>query len=181
MPKPPKLPQGMPTPAQVLDFIQSSSIPAGKREIAKAFGLKGQEKIKLKALLKDMAEEGLIDGKKSAFHRMGGVPKVTVDAAVRTDTELRWPDVSGAQKYRVQVRRPDEPYWRAERPVGSNGEDWSRAIFQIIITDAGNDVGIEIPLRGDDWLFGVQACAGEYCSPVSSAVPGGAFEPVGKK
>jgi ribonuclease R len=33
----------------VLDFIQSSDIPAGKREIAKAFGLKGQEKIKLKA------------------------------------------------------------------------------------------------------------------------------------
>ncbi|RNJ63004.1 MAG: ribonuclease R [Porphyrobacter sp. IPPAS B-1204] len=67
----------MPTAKQVLDFIQSSDIPAGKREIAKAFGLKGQEKIKLKALLKDMAEDGLIDGKKSAFHRMGGVPKVT--------------------------------------------------------------------------------------------------------
>ncbi len=75
--KPPKLPQGMPTAKQVIDFIQSSDIPAGKREIAKAFGLKGQEKIKLKALLKDMAEDGLIDGKRTAFHRMGGVPKVT--------------------------------------------------------------------------------------------------------
>ena len=76
----PKLPQGMPTPQQVLDFIQSSDIPAGKREIAKAFGLKGQEKIKLKALLKDMAEDGLIDGKKSAFHRMGGVPNASGSA-----------------------------------------------------------------------------------------------------
>ena len=36
MPKPPKLPQGMPTAQQVLDFIQSSDIPAGKREIGKA-------------------------------------------------------------------------------------------------------------------------------------------------
>jgi len=74
----PKRPQGLPTKKQVLDFIQSSEQPAGKREIARAFGLKGQEKIKLKALLKDMAEEGLIDGKKTAYHRMGGVPKVTV-------------------------------------------------------------------------------------------------------
>ncbi|MEQ8773306.1 MAG: RNB domain-containing ribonuclease, partial [Erythrobacter sp.] len=74
----PKHPQGLPTKKQVLDFIQSSDQPAGKREIARAFGLKGQEKIKLKALLKDMAEEGLIDGKKTAYHRMGGVPKVTV-------------------------------------------------------------------------------------------------------
>jgi len=74
----PRQPQGLPTKKQVLDFIQSSDTPAGKREIARAFGLKGQEKIKLKALLKDMAEEGLIDGKKTAYHRMGGVPKVTV-------------------------------------------------------------------------------------------------------
>jgi ribonuclease R len=29
----------MPSAQQVLDFIQSSDIPAGKREIAKAFGL----------------------------------------------------------------------------------------------------------------------------------------------
>lgn len=70
--------QGLPTKKQVLDFIQSSPTPAGKREIAKAFGLKGQEKIALKALLRDMADEGLIDGNRTAFHRMGGVPKVTV-------------------------------------------------------------------------------------------------------
>ena len=74
----PKRPEGMPSREQVLEFIQSSDTPAGKREIARAFGLKGQEKIALKRLLRDMAEEGLIDGKKTAYHRMGGVPKVTV-------------------------------------------------------------------------------------------------------
>lgn len=71
-------PEGMPSREQVLEFIQTSDTPAGKREIARAFGLKGQEKIALKRLLKDMAEEGLIDGKRTAYHRMGGVPKVTV-------------------------------------------------------------------------------------------------------
>ncbi|MFY7835289.1 MAG: ribonuclease R, partial [Novosphingobium sp.] len=73
-----RFPQGLPTRQQVLDFIAQSAEPAGKREIAKAFGLKGTEKIALKSLLKDMAEEGLIDGNRSAFHAMGGVPKVTV-------------------------------------------------------------------------------------------------------
>ncbi len=76
--RPNKRPEGMPSRDQVIEFIQSSDTPAGKREIAKAFGLKGQEKIALKRLLKDMAEEGLIDGKKTAYHRMGGIPKVTV-------------------------------------------------------------------------------------------------------
>ncbi len=69
---------GLPSREQVIEFIQSSDKPAGKREIAKAFGLKGEERIALKRLLKDMADEGLIDGKRTAFHRMGGVPKVTV-------------------------------------------------------------------------------------------------------
>jgi ribonuclease R len=78
-------PQGLPTRQQVLDFIAQSSEPAGKREIARAFGLKGNEKIRLKALLKDMAEEGLIDGRKTAFHRMGGVPRVTVLRVVEVE------------------------------------------------------------------------------------------------
>ncbi len=73
-----KPPPGLPSREQVLEFLQTSDTIVGKREIAKAFGLKGQEKIALKKLLKDMAEEGLIDGKRTAYHRMGGVPKVTV-------------------------------------------------------------------------------------------------------
>lgn len=76
---------GLPSRQQVLDFIAESSEPVGKREIARAFGLKGQEKIQLKALLRDMADEGLIDGKKTAFHRMGGVPRVTVLRVVEID------------------------------------------------------------------------------------------------
>jgi ribonuclease R len=75
---PRKTAPGLPSREQVIEFIQSSDRPAGKRDIAKAFGLKGEERIALKRLLRDMADEGLIDGKKSAFHRMGGVPKVTV-------------------------------------------------------------------------------------------------------
>jgi ribonuclease R len=75
----PKHKHGLPTRQQILDFIASSDQPAGKREIARAFGLTAQEKIALKALLKDMADEGLIDSAPGrAFHKMGGLPKVTV-------------------------------------------------------------------------------------------------------
>jgi len=70
---------GLPNREQILDFIAKSDVPAGKREIARAFGLHGHEKIALKALLKDMADEGLIDSARGrAFHKMGGIPKVTV-------------------------------------------------------------------------------------------------------
>ncbi|WP_420144889.1 ribonuclease R [Sphingobium sp.] len=108
--KPEKVrPAGFPTRDQVVEFITSSEQPAGKREIAKAFGLKGQEKIALKALLKDMADEGLIDiGPARAFHKMGGVPKVTVLRIVDVDdttliaTPERW-EAEGQPAPRLRV------------------------------------------------------------------------------
>src|SRR3954471_6864240 len=81
-----KRPSGLPSRKQILDFIASSDQPAGKREIARAFGLSGQAKIDLKRLLKDMADEGLIDSSPGrAFHQAGGVPKVTVLRVVEVD------------------------------------------------------------------------------------------------
>jgi ribonuclease R len=94
---------GLPSRKQILDFIASSDQPAGKREIARAFGLSGQDKIDLKRLLKDMADEGLIDSSPGrAFHQSGGVPKVTVLRIVEVDD-------SG------QVRAVPEQ-WHAETP-----------------------------------------------------------------
>ena len=79
-------PTGLPSRQQILDFIASSDAPAGKREIARAFGLSGHDKIALKALLHDMADEGLIDSSPGrAFHQAGGVPKVTVLRIVDVD------------------------------------------------------------------------------------------------
>jgi ribonuclease R len=70
---------GFPTRQEILDFIAASDRPAGKREIARAFGLSGADKSALKILLADMADEGLIDSAPGrAFHQAGGVPKVTV-------------------------------------------------------------------------------------------------------
>ncbi|KQN40908.1 ribonuclease R [Sphingomonas sp. Leaf407] len=107
-----KTPQGLPTREQVLDFIQSSDTPAGKREIARAFGLSAQQKISLKAMLKDMADEGLIDGAGGrAFHKMGGLPKVTVLRVADVDdggnvwaVPERWEADTPPPKVRVRER-----------------------------------------------------------------------------
>jgi ribonuclease R len=86
-----KNPPGLPTRQQIVDFITSSDTPAGKREIARAFGLTAQEKIALKALLKDMADEGLIDSAPGrAFHKLGGLPKVTVLRITDADGDTVW-------------------------------------------------------------------------------------------
>lgn len=91
---------GLPTREQILEFIEQSKEPAGKREISRAFGLHGSDKIALKALLRDMTDEGLIDAAPGrAFHKMGGVPRVTV---------LKIVDVDGNQLIAIPER------WEAE-------------------------------------------------------------------
>lgn len=105
-------------------------------------------------------------------------PKVSVDAAVRVDTELKWKAVPGAQVYSVVTRATDVPAWDKDFAlvyIDGSQLDSGRAVAE------GREFRYVKELRGDDWMFGVAACAGEYCSPVASAVPGGAFEPVGKE
>ncbi len=109
----PKPAPGLPTREQVLDFITTSDEPAGKREIARAFGLTAQQKIALKALLKDMADEGLIDSAPGrAFHQMGGLPKVTVLRVADVDDSgnvwavpERWEAETPMPRLRVRERR----------------------------------------------------------------------------
>jgi ribonuclease R len=68
-----------PTREQVLDFIRNSPTPVGKREIARAFQLKGADKIPLKAMLKELAESGEIDrGRKRRVAPPGALPEVAV-------------------------------------------------------------------------------------------------------
>src|SRR5882757_4774043 len=123
MPKRP--PAGLPTRQQILDFIVKSDVPAGKREIAKAFGLTAQEKIALKALLKDMADEGLIDSAPGrAYHKMGGLPKVTVLRIVDADeggnvwaVPERW-EAEGVPMPRLRVRERSKRSKRSALGVG---------------------------------------------------------------
>uniref|UniRef100_UPI0035CB016A ribonuclease R family protein n=1 Tax=uncultured Sphingomonas sp. TaxID=158754 RepID=UPI0035CB016A len=113
MPKPVKRTPGLPSRDQILAFIAESDAPAGKREIAKAFGLAAQDKILLKALLKDMGDEGLIDSAPGrAFHKMGGVPKVTVLRVADIDDSgnvwavpERWDADTPAPKLRVREKK----------------------------------------------------------------------------
>ena len=80
----------LPTRKQILDFISNSDQPAGKREVAKAFAIRGDAKIALKKLLNDMADEGLIESSHGrAFNKIGGVPKVTVLKIVDVDDSGR--------------------------------------------------------------------------------------------
>lgn len=89
-------------------------------------------------------------------------PVTSAEAAVQTFTTVKWQPAAGAVAYRVWRRRTDV-------------RDWGEPVR--IDNPAATSLKLD-GVRGDDWLFGVSAIGADGTeSPVSSAVPGGAFLP----
>ncbi len=69
----------LPTREQIVAFIEDSPTPVGKREIARAFHLTGANRIWLKGVLKELADEGKVErGRKRRVTRPGALPEVAV-------------------------------------------------------------------------------------------------------
>jgi len=80
-------PAGLPSKQDILDFVRTTGANAGKREIARAFSLKGGDRIALKALLAEMADEGLLRGNRKGFKERGHLPPVAVLEIVARDAD----------------------------------------------------------------------------------------------
>lgn len=76
-----------PTLEEVLEFIRSSDGKTGKREIGRAFHIKGQDRILLKAMLKELADQGLIAGSRKSMRKSGELASVTVLAITDRDDD----------------------------------------------------------------------------------------------
>jgi ribonuclease R len=116
-----------PTKEQVLAFIRESEGPVGKREIARAFHLKGADRIPLKAMLKELEKEGQVDRSRRQLAASGVLPEVTVVQVIGPDADgdlwaraidLR-PDDAEPQIVIVDDRKIDRPLAAGDRVLVS--------------------------------------------------------------
>jgi ribonuclease R len=70
-----------------LTFLKDAGRRAGKRDIARAFAVKGGDRVALKELLAEMAEEGLLAGNRKRWRPAGALPAVAVLEIVARDSE----------------------------------------------------------------------------------------------
>lgn len=66
----------LPSREAILEFLRDHPGKAGKREIARAFGIKSTDKIALKRILREMADEGVIEGRRKTIKRAGHLAPV---------------------------------------------------------------------------------------------------------
>lgn len=93
----------LPSKEQIMEWVADNPDANSKRDIAKAFGIKGAERIELKRLLKELEAEGHLERRRRHYQDAERLPPVTV-------LELLPPDGSGDL-----FARPLE--WHGEGPM----------------------------------------------------------------
>ncbi len=77
-----------PTKPQILEFINNSKSSVGKREIAKEFKLRGQDRVVLRDILKQLEMDGDIDrGHKRRLSAKGSLPEISVIEVTSLDDD----------------------------------------------------------------------------------------------
>ncbi|HEY9021176.1 MAG: ribonuclease R [Paracoccaceae bacterium] len=68
----------LPTKAEILNWIADHPTLTAKRDIAKAFGIKGAARIDLKRILKELEEEGHLEKRKKTYRDPDRLPPVSI-------------------------------------------------------------------------------------------------------
>jgi ribonuclease R len=127
----------LPSREVILRFIAEHPQKASKRELAKAFGLKGDSRVELKHMLRDLEQEGMLQKTRKSLIRPGALPPVTVlDITTRDkDGELigrpaEWPEDQGvAPAVAIRQTSPAGRQGKGKAPVAGMGDRVVAKIF----------------------------------------------------
>ncbi len=105
----------VPSKQEILDWVQDNPAKASKRDIAKAFGIKGSDRIELKAILKELQADGALEKRGRRFRDPDKLPPVSVLLVVGPDNNgdltarpLEW-EGSGPEPLILYVARAADP------------------------------------------------------------------------
>ena len=116
----PHLRQKPPFPSKedILNFIGRQPGKVGTRELARAFGLKNDDRAALKRILRELADDGHIERRRKKLHHAGALPNVVLADINERDpdgeliaTPQEWDEVAHgpAPKIRIQTPRKSRP------------------------------------------------------------------------
>jgi ribonuclease R len=106
-----------PSREEVLAFIRNSPVPVGKREIAREFRLRGDDRIALKALLKELESDGSVERDRARrLAPPAALPAVSVLEVIEIDTDgevlarpITWASEEPPPKIFMQPERRGHP------------------------------------------------------------------------
>ncbi|MEM7710673.1 MAG: ribonuclease R, partial [Pseudomonadota bacterium] len=77
----------MPTKAAILEWIADNPASTSKRDIARAFGIRGADRVDLKRVLRELEDEGHLTKRKRSYDDPNRLPPVSVLKVAGTDAD----------------------------------------------------------------------------------------------
>jgi len=112
----------LPSREDLLAFIGKEAGNVGTREIARAFGLKNADRAALKQMLRDLADEGVVDKRRKKLHHAGVLPNVVLADITGRDSDgeliavpTEWDEEAHGEPPKIRLHVPRRA-GRAEVP-----------------------------------------------------------------
>ena len=126
----------IPTKDQIRQWISENPGLMAKRDIAKAFGIKGDGKIELKRLLKELETDGALIRKRRSYREADKLPPVSILTILAPDSQgdlfaepMEWTGDDPAPRILFFPRKGDEALGAGDRILARlaevSGEDYS--------------------------------------------------------
>ena len=115
----------LPTKQQILEWISDNPTQTSKRDIARAFGIKGQSRIDLKRMLKELEAEGHLEKRRKTYRDPDKLPPVSVLEVLPPDADgdlfakpLEWQGEGPEPRVLIIPRSSDPAMGGGDRILG---------------------------------------------------------------
>ena len=115
----------IPSKTEILQWISNHPTKAAKRDIAKAFDIKGAQRIDLKRILRELEDEGSLTKRKSSYRDAEDLPPVSVLEITGTDSDgdlyacpLEWSGTGKNPVILMTLRDGDPALGKGDRILG---------------------------------------------------------------
>ena len=119
----------IPSKTEILDWIAENPGLSAKRDIAKAFGIKGAERIELKRLLKELEAEGTLERRRKTYRDADKLPPVTILIILAPDRNgdqfaraVEWQGEGPEPRILFLPRKADAPVAEGDRVLARVNE-----------------------------------------------------------
>ena len=115
----------IPSKSEILEWIAQNPTKSAKRDIAKAFGIKGAARIDLKRILKELEEAGKLTKRRASYRDAEDLPPVSVLEITGPDADgdlfarpLEWTGSGAAPVILMLLRSSDPALGKGDRILG---------------------------------------------------------------
>jgi len=162
----------LPTRDEVLKFIEENPDRAGKRDLAKAFNIKGDARVYLKDLLRELGDEGLLEKRARRLSRPGTLPPISVLNIIGRDNDgglisrpAEWDEENYGKPPVVTIRRTrlnkssdgpavgvgDRVLAKIFRNKDSDGPEYSARVIKVVDQSSNAVLGVLRKLSNGEW------------------------------